>query len=194
MNKILRTIARQYAYRRIRRHAGALAAGIGLGAGLGMGLGAGLMYLCDPDRGRSRRSRLIGETSGLLHRSEDRMAKYGNDAVNRMRGLAAKAAAEAGAAEPVDDEILVERVKSRMGHLLAHPHEVEVQVHGGVVTLTGKLERADQRRVRNEVRAIPGVKRVNGHPGARAVFSPGFLIGYAAGLAGKAGSPVAQSK
>jgi len=49
------------------------------------------MYLCDPNRGRARRSRLAGEFRGFIRRDENRMAKRAKDVLNRVGGLAAEA-------------------------------------------------------------------------------------------------------
>ncbi len=151
----------------------------------GLGAGAGLMYLCDPNRGRARRSRLAGELHGFIRRDESRVAKRAKDLLHRVGGLAAEAvSALTEEGESVADQVLVERVNSRMGHAVAHPHEVKVQARDGVVTLEGKLTHSERRRLRQEVKAIPGVKRVNdcltGRPGS---FAPGLLVGLAAGLA-----------
>jgi hypothetical protein len=161
----------------------------------GLGLGAGVMYLWDPDRGRNRRNRLIGEASGLLHRDEVRLEKFGKDLLNRMRGFLVKVSSEVTPEEPVDDETLVERVRSRMGHVLPKAHAVTAHVHNGVVTLEGKLAQSERRRLRRDVLAIAGVKGMNDQLAPRSVFSPGLLVGLAAGLSllRKAGAPRAAT-
>jgi hypothetical protein len=176
------------AYKRIAEDILALAAGLGAGAGL--------MFLCDPQRGRARRSRLAGELSGLIRRDESRVAKHAKDMLHRVGGLAAEAmSAIAREAEGVADEVLVERVNSRLGHVIPHPHDVAVYAKDGVVTLEGKLARPERRRLREEVGAIPGVKRVNDCLTTRSAFAPGLLIGLAAGLAmlGKTGASRAEA-
>jgi len=161
----------------------------------GVGVGAGLMYLCDPDRGRSRRSRLVGEATGLLHRREHRLEKRGKDLMNRLRGIAVKVAEEVAPNEPPSDVILLEHIRARIGHIVANPHEIEVRVEKGVVTLEGKLAHPERRRLREEIRAMAGVKRVKGHLGAWPALNPALLIGLGAGLAvmSKANSAVART-
>lgn len=141
------------------------------------------MYLFDPNRGRSRRRRLIGEASGLLHRSGNRLEKHGKDLLSRIQGFGVRVAEEMAPQEPPSDEVLLERISSRMGHIVSNPHEVEVRVEKGTVTLEGKLTHPERRRLREEVRAMPGVKRLNAHLGSRPVLSPALLIGLGAGLA-----------
>jgi hypothetical protein len=162
-------------YRRVAEDVLALTAGLGAGAGL--------MYLCDPHRGRARRKQLAARASGLLHRDENKLEKHAKDLLHRVEGFVAEAASALAPEEKITDEVLVERVRSRMGHVLPHPHEIQVHAHHGVVTLEGKLIHAERRRLKEEVRAIPGVKRVNDRLTPRSVFAPGLLVGLAAGLA-----------
>jgi len=159
----------------------------------GAGLGAGLMYLFDPNRGHSRRARLVGEAKGLLHRGESRAQKRGRDLLNRIEGIGVRLAEEVAPMEPPSDEILLERIRSRMGHIVSDPHEVEVRVEKGVVTLEGRLAHPERRRLTEEVRAMHGVKRLNAHLGRRLILSPALLVGLGAGLAlfGKRNPPTA---
>ncbi len=149
----------------------------------GLGLGAGAMYLCDPDRGRSRRSKLMGEAVGLLHRDENKLKKRGKDLLNKARGMVAEAVAALTPEEEATDQVLTERVRSRIGHVVPAPHDIQVHVRKSVVTLEGRLTHADRRRLIEEVEAISGVARVEDHLGPRTRFSPGLLIGLAAGFA-----------
>ncbi|MGA2711781.1 MAG: BON domain-containing protein [Bryobacteraceae bacterium] len=156
----------------------------------GLGAGAGLMYLCDPHRGRARRNRLVAQATGLFHRDENKLEKRAKYLLNRVEGFVAEAASALAPEEEITDEVLAERVRSRMGHVLSHPQEIQVHARHGVVTLEGKLIHAERRRLKEEVRAMPGVKRVNDRLESRSVFAPGLLMGLAAGLAlfSKAGS------
>ena len=156
----------------------------------GLGTGAGLMYLCDPKRGRVRRGRLIAQVSRFIRRDENRMAKRAKDVLNRVGGLAAEGVSALTEEEPAADEVLIERVRARMGHVVSHPHEVRVQAKDGVVTLEGLVTHAERRRFREEAGAIPGVKRVKDRLTTRSLLAPGLLMGLAAGLAllGKTGT------
>jgi len=149
----------------------------------GLGTGAGLMFLCDPNRGRARRSRLAAEFRGFLRRDESKLAKRAKDVLHRVEGLAAEAVSAFTGQEPVTDEVLIARVRARIGHVLSHPHEVRVQADAGMVTLEGKLTHSERRLLREEVKRIPGVQRINDHLRARSSFAPGLLVGIAAGLA-----------
>lgn len=156
----------------------------------GLGTGAGLMYLCDPKRGRARRGRLVAEVSGLIRRDEGKITNRAKDLLNRVGGLATEAVSALIEEGPVADEVLVQRVRSRMGHIVSKPHEIQVRVHSGVVTLEGMVTHAERRRVRENVKSIHGVKSLDDHLKTRFRLDPGLLMGIAAGLAwiGKAGS------
>ncbi len=174
-NETVKAEARNGAqFRRVAEDILALAAGLGAGAGL--------MYLYDPDRGRSRRRRLTSEATGLLNRGEKLVEKHSMDVLNRARGLMHDTTS-VFLKEEIPDDVLAERVRSRMGHVVAHPHEVKVKAQSGVVTLEGNLNRADRARLTEEVEAIPGVKRVKDHLAPWTGAAPGMLMGLAAGLA-----------
>lgn len=140
------------------------------------------MYLFDPRRGRVRRGRIVAEASSLLHHDERRLAKRGKYLWNRLRGAASEAAAALTSAEHVSDDVLAERVRSKMGHVISNPHEIQVHAANGVVRLEGKLGRAEKRRLHRAVEAIPGVKCVHDETARRFGLSPGILVGLAAGL------------
>ena len=149
---------------------------------LGLGAGAGLMFLCDPLRGRSRRKRLIAQTAGLLHQDKHKVEKRAKDMLNRVQGFVAEAASTLAPEAHVTDEVLAQRVRSRMGHVLSNPKAVRIDAHNGVITLEGKLTHAEKRMLREQVSAIPGVTRVDDRLRSRSVFAPGLLLGIAAGI------------
>jgi osmotically-inducible protein OsmY len=122
-------------------------------------LGAAAMYLLDPSRGKARRARL---RDGVVSRVR-RAARTGlgalRDLGRRAGGLAAEARSRlAGAA--VDDDVLAERVRARVGHVVAHPHGIAVTVRGGLVALTGSVRSGDRARLTAAVAAVRGVRAV----------------------------------
>jgi len=127
-------------------------------AGIGAGLGAGAMYLLDPDRGRRRRS-LIREKAGATARVAQRAAgRVTRDLEHRAEGYMSQA--RQGANEPANDDILVARVRARLGRLISHPHAVEVAAHHGAVTLSGQVPSEESEKLISGVERIPGVKSV----------------------------------
>jgi hypothetical protein len=117
------------------------------------GAGAGLMYLLDPKRGRSRRE-FVGDKA--LHATKVASRQFwgsGRDLSNRARGFAAETTSRL-AGETVPDEVLAERVRSKIGRVLSHPKAVDVSAEGGV-----KAVRHDTLRTYADERGIPGFEQ-----------------------------------
>src|SRR5947199_285556 len=138
-----------------------LTAGSVLGGSL---LGAALMYLFDPQAGDRRRHRLVaaGEgawdaarvaarhgAEGLTGAAEDAYAarEAGENVYNRARGWAHDVRQRVGdlvhGPEPVDDDMLVRRVRAQMGHHTRHAHSIRVSATDGHVLLAGPVPRAE---------------------------------------------------
>src|SRR5512138_548769 len=118
--------------------------GIG-GALAGLAAGAGLVYFLDPVRGADRRARAVARARRAAHDAERTAESRARDLGHRARGVAHEARVRV-ARERVPDEILVERVRARLGHLVAHPRAVEVAVRDGEVELAGPVFRAEHAR------------------------------------------------
>lgn len=128
--------------------------GLALAAGAFAGLNT--MYFFDPDRGGRRRALARDKTLHLLRESERTFDRGVRDFANRVQGLVCHTA---GVLLPrtVPDEILMERVRTRLGRLLAHPGSVEVAVQQGSVTLTGVALTHEIVPMMSALRRIPGV-------------------------------------
>ena len=126
----------------------------------GAGTGAALMYFLDPLQGARRRAQARDQVTKLRHDAVDFSGKAWRDLVQRTRGVAAEARHRLHSGEPVDDETLTARVRSRLGHVVSHPRAIEVLVEQGRVTLRGEVPRVEQARLLRAVRAIPGVREV----------------------------------
>jgi uncharacterized membrane protein len=61
---------------------------------------------------------------------------------------------------PVGDEVLVERVRAKLGRLVSHPHAVGVMASEGVVRLRGPILTKEAKRLIHAVRRIDGVRDV----------------------------------
>lgn len=101
-------------------------------------MGAGLMYVLDPIAGRRRRSLLRAQLFHLGKISLDLLAKSSRDFNHRARGRLYETKSRF-TIEHVPDEILVERVRSKLGRLLSHPHAIKVEAHQGMVVLRGPI-------------------------------------------------------
>ena len=111
--------------------------GTTLGLLLGLGAGLALMFFLDPATGRRRRA--AAEEKSVRYA---RQAAHARDALARrvlghLRGAIAGIRHEAEPQEPVEDAILLERVRAAMGHVVPDPHGVDIRVRCGTVILKG---------------------------------------------------------
>src|SRR6185503_3868231 len=87
--------------------------------------GCGVAYLWDPHCGRRRRMHLQDtsvHSAHVLQKATDRTTR---DFGNRARGIFAAARALLRW-NTVPDEVLVERVRARLGRAVSHPNAIEV--------------------------------------------------------------------
>ncbi len=126
----------------------------------GFAAGAAFMYFADPDRGKRRRALIRDQSVRMSHRFSGLMDKAARDAANRARGAACafRSAFRGGATL---DDVVVQRVRSKLGRLVGHPHAVEVSSSGGVVTLSGLVLRSEEAHLLRCVKAIAGVRGVH---------------------------------
>src|SRR5205807_911678 len=120
----------------------------------GVSLGARLMYMLDPDHGRRRRAIARDCAVWLAHQAELTVNRGVRDLFQRAHG-AAHETRSLLAHQPVSDQVLRDRVRSRLGRSSAHPHAMEVEAKDGWIILTGDVLQNDLRRVLWAVRAVP---------------------------------------
>jgi len=122
-----------------------------------VGAGAGLMFLLDPDRG-SRRRGFIGDkalrAANFFGKSVNGQSR---DAANRVEGMAAETSARL-AREAVADEVLAERVRSKIGRVVTRPLAIDVTAERGVVELRGAVLRSERKRVIGAAGSVRGVR------------------------------------
>src|SRR5437867_1431821 len=97
----------------------------------GIGIGAGLMYAFDPDRGKRRRALMRDKVSATANRATDTAGKIKRDLRNRAYGLISETKV-VFKGEDVSDEVLVDRVRSKLGRVLSHTGAIEVTAKDGV--------------------------------------------------------------
>ena len=121
--------------------------------------GVGLVYLFDPNAGRRRRALLRDQlTSGLRH-WQIALDKTLRDTRQRAQGFAAEMR---GALQPreVSDNVLTERVRSKMGRYVSHPSAIHVDAREGNVALTGPILDDEVEPFVAAIRRLPGVRSV----------------------------------
>jgi len=126
----------------------------------GVGFGAGLMYILDPAMGRRRRALARDKTVNAWKKTSDVVGAKARDVTNRAAGLSQKVRSSFTHQGSPSDAVLVERVRSKMGHAVSHPHAVDVTASGGQIILQGPVFAAEVGRLLSSVAGIPGVEGV----------------------------------
>jgi uncharacterized membrane protein len=124
-----------------------------------VGVGAGLMYLFDPDRGNRRRAILRDKTAHALNSAKEAFDKATRDLVNRARGIAAETESLFTSGE-VSDDVLVERIRAKLGRVVSHPRAITVTAEQGRVTVSGPVLSHEADSLLDCVQSVPGVKDV----------------------------------
>lgn len=133
---------------------------------IGLGVGAGLMYMLDPDRGRRRRAIVRDKTVHLVNETEDRLEHAAAHLANRARGTFAEVKSRFSS-EQVDDAVLVERVRAKLGRVTGDPHAITVTAVNGMVKLTGLVDEAEIAKITDGALSVRGVKEVENRLQAR---------------------------
>ena len=126
----------------------------------GIGLGAALMYLFDPDRGRDRREVIRDKAESAANKAGDYAGKMSRDIRNRAYGVVAETKSMFRQ-EEVTDELLLDRVRSKLGHYPAQAGTIDVTANNGIVSLRGSILAKEVPRVLRAVRFIRGVKSID---------------------------------
>jgi hypothetical protein len=139
-------------------HVGVLVVGCALAAGLG----AALMYLLDPQWGRTRRARLLQRGGRVARIARGRQDALARDTLNRVRGAVHTIRGMVdGDDELVDDAVLVERVRSALGRTIANPHGIDVKAFDGRVVLRGPVTPEELAEIVACTARVRGVREVD---------------------------------
>ncbi len=125
----------------------------------GIAAGAALAYFGDPYRGRRRRAHARDKVNHLTSVAEKAIDRSFRDLTNRAHGVFAQAL-DCVVPTPVPDEVLVDRVRTRLGRLVSHPGALEVRAADAHVILRGDVLSAEAPRLLDGLRAMNGVREV----------------------------------
>ncbi|HYH42140.1 MAG TPA: SRPBCC family protein [Burkholderiales bacterium] len=126
---------------------------------VGAAIGGAAMYFLDPEKGRGRRARVrdqavktTGDVRQFVDSGKRDLMHRGSIVAGRLRSRFKPSDAS--------DEVLVERIRSRMGRHVAHPGAVEVVASGGHVTLTGTIFAHEREALVEALGDVPGVSDI----------------------------------
>jgi uncharacterized membrane protein len=125
----------------------------------GVGLGTAFTYFLDPSRGARRRAGIrdtVAHAASLTNRA---VGKTARDARHRAYGTAASLRSFVRH-DQVDDHVLVERVRAKLGRLVSHSHAVEVAASNGIVTLKGPILDREATRLVRAIGRVGGIREV----------------------------------
>lgn len=106
----------------------------------GMVIGAAAMYILDPDRGNRRRA--LARDKVVRGARELRMHanKQARNAWNHVTGSIAEARSTMhDKMADIADDVLEERVRAQIGHVVSHPGALDVEVHDGCAVISGPV-------------------------------------------------------
>jgi hypothetical protein len=104
----------------------------------GTALGLMSMYILDPLTGRRRRSLARDKLTRIRRKLQEAAGVTARDLKNRSMGILAEGRS-AMFRRPVDDTVLAQRVRSKLGFLVRHPSALEVQADRGRIILIGSV-------------------------------------------------------
>lgn len=135
-------------------------------------LGSTLAFYLDPDRGRARRA----QVRDRLTRLENDTRRYSQRQVqhlrHRLQGLLARAQSSL-VTEKIDDETLYQRIRSELGRKVKNASAIEVDVHGGQITLKGEVEANEVHSLVFRLRRLRGVRHVHNELTVKPRAQPG---------------------
>jgi hypothetical protein len=139
----------------------------------GMALGAAGAFLFDPQQGRRRRALLRDKVAHGMREGRE----FGDAAAKDLRARAQGAVAQVRALRggPATDDVLIGRVRAKLGRYVAHRRAIHVAAQEGIVRLTGDVLAGEHPALIRALRSVPGVRdvddRLDVHPSADGVSS-----------------------
>jgi hypothetical protein len=124
----------------------------------GIGVGATAMYFLEPSAGR-RRAMLRDKSVWAVKKGARFSARGSRDLANRTKGAVLEIAGRVSERRP-SDEVLGERVRSRLGRIVSNPGAIEAVSSEGRITLRGTVLKAELDRLLRGVAGVRGVHSV----------------------------------
>ena len=134
----------------------------GLVFATGLGIGTGLMFLLDPVQGKRRRALLRDKCIWAARKTGETAEGRARDLRNRAQGVISEMQSRFSSA-PVDDAVLADRLRAKLGHVVRHPKAINVAVENGKVTLRGRTLSGEIPRLLATMNSVRGVNEVVTH-------------------------------
>ena len=129
---------------------------------IGAVVGGLLVYLFDPDRGRSRRARLSDQAAARGRDLTESMKKTVEYQKGKARGVVHDVSKTFGPEENYDDETLIQKVKSEALGYWQDSGEIEIDITDGTVRVTGSVSDSSSRdRLIGLIRDVDGVEMID---------------------------------
>lgn len=131
-----------------------------MGVLVGLAIGSAVMYLLDPRQGNRRRSVARDKLRSLASGSTVKAGKTYRHLKNRLFGTISQLAGALLPDASISDRKLADRIRSKIGRTITHPHAIDFAVHDGHVTVRGNLRPHEAGQVIQAVERVAGVVAV----------------------------------
>ena len=138
-----------------------------LGAAATVAASAATLYFVDDVKGKQRRTTFSKKAGRLAKRAANGVT----DVQHRLQGKALEAWYSLNRDRP-SDRVLEQRIRSRMGRIVAHPHGIHVVCESGTVTLWGAAAENETRKLIHTIESMEGVAAVINHVEQHEVREP----------------------
>jgi BON domain len=128
----------------------------------GASLGAVTTYFLDPVVGNRRRALVRDQFNHIFHKLGDAADVTRRDLQNRAYGLVAELRG-CITGDEADDEIITQRVRSKMGRYVSHSSAIEVSARNGIVRIGGPILAHEVDDLICAVKSVRGVRGVEDH-------------------------------
>jgi hypothetical protein len=127
---------------------------------VGAGIGAAAAFILDPSRGGRRRALVRDKIVRATRLTRDGLDATARDMSNRARGIAAATRGRLWNGGTTDDEVLVERVRAKLGRVASHARAIDVLAKNGIITLRGPILVSELGNILAMAESIRGVEDV----------------------------------
>jgi hypothetical protein len=127
----------------------------------GLLIGSTLMYLLDPRQGNRRRALARDKVRSLASQSTINAGKTYRHLRNRIEGAIANLTHVLRPEGAISDRRLCDRIRSTIGRIIPHPHQVDLAVHEGRVTIRGDLKPHEAGQVIQAIERVAGVTGID---------------------------------